>query len=72
MKPKIKVFKSKHIKGNYSVSNPSFILTNTNNIISSYQNQKKSNRAKTNSKKKNLLKNLIINHLYSEEKIIKK
>jgi hypothetical protein len=34
MKPKIKVFKSKHIKGNYSVSNPSFILTNTNNIIS--------------------------------------
>jgi serine/threonine protein phosphatase PrpC len=56
MKPKIKVFKSKHIKGNYSVSNPSFILTNTNNIISSYQNQKKSNRAKTNSKKKKSVK----------------
>ena len=55
-KPKIKVIKTKHIKGKYSMSIPSVILSYNNKSISSNQNPKRTNRTKTNSKNKNSVK----------------
>ena len=55
-KPKIKVIKTKHIKGKYSMSIPSVILSYNNKNVSSNQNPKRTNRTKTNSKNKNSVK----------------